>query len=229
MDTPSVPLKQCSRKEKCVNPLGTLLPATLEYFLRDKRTKLGLTSECRACARADAARFRRENPEKKSEEGRLYYQANREKVCETHRKWSETHKEHKSNYARRKRQSDPEVFRIRQQQYRSKNRELINERERAYNKIHPEVERAATERRRARNMNASGSHTKSDIRILLKSQKSRCWWCGDKIDGSAYHIDHRIPLSRGGSNDASNLCISCPNCNLSKASKLPQEWNGRLL
>lgn len=54
MDTPNstsnVPLKQCSRKEKCVNPLGSWLPATLEYF---ERRGDGLRGTCRV--RADCS------------------------------------------------------------------------------------------------------------------------------------------------------------------------------
>lgn len=67
-----------------------------------------------------------------------------------------------------------------------------------------------------------------DIRLAYESQKGACWWCGEKVDDS-YHIDHRVPLSKGGTNKPENICISCARCNLSKGSKLPHEWNGRLL
>jgi 5-methylcytosine-specific restriction endonuclease McrA len=44
-----------------------------------------------------------------------------------------------------------------------------------------------------------------------------------------YHVDHRVPLSRGDSNDISNIVLACPHCNLSKGAKLPEDFAGRLL
>jgi 5-methylcytosine-specific restriction endonuclease McrA len=43
--------------------------------------------------------------------------------------------------------------------------------------------------------------------------------------GDKYHVDHVVPLSRGGSDGPENIVISCPRCNCSKSSKLPEEWN----
>jgi 5-methylcytosine-specific restriction endonuclease McrA len=83
-------------------------------------------------------------------------------------------------------------------------------------------------RRRARIASASGEHSKEDIPRILILQKKRCWWCGEKIKGRKYHVDHRIPITRGGSDNPENLVISCPECNLLKHTKLPQEFAHRL-
>ena len=32
----------------------------------------------------------------------------------------------------------------------------------------------------------------------------------------AYHVDHVVPLMRGGSNDPDNICLACKPCNLAK-------------
>lgn len=81
----------------------------------------------------------------------------------------------------------------------------------------------------ARKARAVGSHTKADVEILYKQSRGLCWWCGKRLIDKKYHIDHRVPLSRGGSDDVSNLCISCPDCNRKKANYLPYEKMGRLL
>ena len=52
---------------------------------------------------------------------------------------------------------------------------------------------------------------KSDVVIL----KPRNIWVGDK----QAHIDHILPVSRGGQNDLSNLRVLCGYCNMSKGSK----------
>jgi hypothetical protein len=43
----------------------------------------------------------------------------------------------------------------------------------------------------------------------------RCEYCqtAQDISGAQMHIEHIIPLSRGGNTDASNLCLACAWCN----------------
>lgn len=36
----------------------------------------------------------------------------------------------------------------------------------------------------------------------------------------AFHFDHRIPLTKGGADDVSNLVFCCSGCNLSKSKKI---------
>lgn len=84
--------------------------------------------------------------------------------------------------------------------------------------------------RKARIQSAQGKHTVEDIRNMYKRQKGKCYYCASKLS-KTYHVDHIVPLTRGGSNDPSNLVIACPPCNLSKKDKLLHEWyqGGRLL
>lgn len=76
--------------------------------------------------------------------------------------------------------------------------------------------------KRAKRMSAPGSHTSRDIETQMRAQNERCYWCGRKL--GAHHVDHVIPLSRGGSDGPENLVISCPSCNMSKGAKLPHEF-----
>ncbi len=45
----------------------------------------------------------------------------------------------------------------------------------------------------------------------------RCAICGSPIDFESMTIDHKIPLSRGGTNDFANLQPTCSVCNLLKS------------
>lgn len=49
-----------------------------------------------------------------------------------------------------------------------------------------------------------------------------CVYCGQR--GGYLECDHVIPISRGGSNDISNLVTACFTCNRSKRNKTPEEW-----
>jgi 5-methylcytosine-specific restriction endonuclease McrA len=54
-----------------------------------------------------------------------------------------------------------------------------------------------------------------EMSYKLKLQKNMCFWCGDSIDMTG-HLDHVIPIYRGGLNRSSNLVASCRSCNLTK-------------
>jgi hypothetical protein len=75
---------------------------------------------------------------------------------------------------------------------------------------------------RARKNQAEGSHTAEDVADIISKQNELCFWCNTKLE--QIHIDHIIPLIKGGRNDASNLVASCPSCNCSKGAKLPEEF-----
>lgn len=59
-------------------------------------------------------------------------------------------------------------------------------------------------------------------REVLSREGRRCTYCGD-IDGP-FHFDHIFPVSKGGTNNASNITIACRSCNLSKSDKTLAEW-----
>lgn len=92
----------------------------------------------------------------------------------------------------------------------------------------PEHYRAIVSRSRAKRLRAPGRHTAADVRRIYANQHGLCYWCRVPV-GDRYHVDHVIPLSRGGSDDAGNLVVACPSCNLRKHAKMPSEFAGRLL
>lgn len=224
---------------KYCHKCGRTLPT--DCFSRDRRSRDELQSKCKDCNRAyrdthkeqSSAYFRdryaadserigaanraryASNPQRNAE----YRAANRERRKEQSRAWHAANKEHSAEYDR---------------QYRRANREQRSETWHAWyetNKARLIARgRAVTNIRRGRVRNAEGTHTIADIRAQHARQKGRCYWCGKAV-GKAYHVDHIVPLSRGGSNWPDNLVIACPQCNLSKGNKLPHEWTdgGRLL
>lgn len=110
----------------------------------------------------------------------------------------------------------------------AKNRKHWIERTRKWQALNPERVRVYANKQRVMRLQAEGFHTAQDIKNLLAAQRNRCLWC-KKDTKSRYHVDHIIPLSRGGSDWPSNLCISCPECNMSKGAKMPSEFAGVLL
>jgi 5-methylcytosine-specific restriction endonuclease McrA len=84
----------------------------------------------------------------------------------------------------------------------------------------PEV-RNRIERLRGQIDSRNGGFTKKRRRKLKKIFSYICFYCG--VDG-ADTIDHLTPISRGGSNEISNLVPACMTCNTSKRNKTYGEY-----
>lgn len=217
MVTPdSTSLKRCSHKSNCVHPdtQDGWLPAAPEYFHRKKDSSDGLNNKCKKCNYADSRAWAVKNTERAHEYMQQYREENKAALLEQKKQY---HLKHRERHLREFKAYDAKHADRRKLQRRSH-----------YAANAPRL-RVALHQRRAKRRNAPGRYTERDVALLLRSQKQLCWWCGKKVDPDNYHVDHRIPLSRGGTNYPENLCIACPTCNLSKHNKLPQEWSGRLL
>lgn len=57
-------------------------------------------------------------------------------------------------------------------------------------------------------------------RVIYERDGGICMKCGKKVTRDNYHVDHIIPISKGGSEwDLNNLELACPECNLKKGAK----------
>ena len=55
---------------------------------------------------------------------------------------------------------------------------------------------------------------------VFKKDNYRCVECSTTKDKNTLHIDHIIPISRGGSDELDNLQTLCETCNLSKTNMI---------
>ena len=95
---------------------------------------------------------------------------------------------------------------------------------RVWHKEHPEAGRDKKHRRRAQVLgNGFEKITKADLGALLRFQESRCAYCAVPLDDTK-HLDHVVPIIRGGGHFLSNLAWACPRCNLSKHDKTAAEF-----
>ena len=135
-----------------------------------------------------------------------YYQANRERFAERKKQYHQENREQILEY---------------QKQYRKANREKLTKQKKQYYQENPEKLRTRNQRRRALKLNASGNATAADIQARFDYYGNRCYYCG--CDGKMT-IEHRIPLSRGGTHHPANIVPACDWCNKSKGTKTESEY-----
>ena len=59
---------------------------------------------------------------------------------------------------------------------------------------------------------------------LFALQNGRCMYCGRKMGLAYLHVDHKTPVSRGGTNRLSNLHLLCSACNTRKGNMSDGEF-----
>lgn len=64
------------------------------------------------------------------------------------------------------------------------------------------------------------SYSRVKRRMLARSPY--CHWCHIKLDEKTATLDHVIPLSRGGMDNASNWVLACSPCNAKRGNAMPE-------
>lgn len=118
-------------------------------------------------------------------------------------------------------------------------REAINAYDRMRNKLPHRVARdkarenlphrktskqARNVKRRAIKRNAKTGDRRAIAAIYKRAASKasiKCYLCRNRIPIGKRHVDHIIPLSKGGSHSPENLAIACAFCNVSKGNKPP--------
>lgn len=220
----------------------------LEDFEPKKGGLYGRAAQCRVCRKIYFADYRKRNAEQISQRMSSYYKntkearqayardygiKNKELLKQKRRIWAEDNPDKVKEIQKRYNHKNADKVRSRRKSYLQRNSQKIAKREKEYRENNrdkvlaaqknwrlrnPEAFRQYNNLRRARRLaNKSYRVTKKEILKLLSRP---CLYCGFKSE----HIDHILPLSRGGSHSIGNLVGACSKCNLSKRNKTVMEW-----
>lgn len=203
---------------------------TVSNFHTDKRYKLGVFSWCKQCekdyqnerydknkerGRADAKKWRSENPEAVKAIKKKAYNKRKKETGLTG---------YQSKEAKAERMAI----------YRDKNRESLRRKSRErYHKMVQTHEgvlywRALVHRRLDRGSYVTAKMIQQiEAANIEKYGILTCEYCKVPV-GETYHLEHKNPISRGGKSTEVNLCIACPPCNLHKGTLTAEEFRERL-
>lgn len=193
---------------------------------------------CRLCRNAEMREYRANNREIVSETNKRYHEKNRERLLEKNRRYNEENREQRTEYAARYRELNPDLVKEQKrkcyERYAEKNKEYsrkwskenpeqIRQTRRLYYRKNKHIWIKTNSLRKARKNNAEGFYTHEDVECLHEAQDGKCIYCEIGLE-DGYHVDHLVPLSRGGSSWPENLALACPPCNQSKGNKTPEEF-----
>lgn len=199
-----------------------------------------LYSMCGTCKCAKETQYQKANKAIIAERKRQFYQTNKERILERNMRRYLSNREYALEQKRRYYQKDKQRHNERVKQYHAANKERIKESQQqwrqrnngylveyrkkysktAHGKLMSRKQKAI---RRARKVASPGNLTIKGIRRQYDAQQGRCYYCKAELSDK-YHVDHFIPLSRGGTNTLDNIVIACPTCNMRKHNKMPDEF-----
>ena len=189
-----------------------------ESFGKNKAKKDGLQDHCSPCRKLFYAEYKAKDPEKMYLKGKAWRTANREYKAAADKKWAENNREKSREIKQRWKDNNPEKVKEMSKNYCLSHVEERSQKNKQWRLDNPEKHRLKEHRRRAR-IRQNGVFLVSDKEIKNLLSKP-CFYCGEK----SMHIDHIVPLSRGGNHSIGNIVQACAHCNLSKNAKFITEW-----
>lgn len=188
--------KQCS---KCAD----VLPFDAEHFVSQPDRKTGsrrILAHCKPCQRkATRAYFKTPHGLSMAREAMRRARKNPKKL--------EAFAASTRRYAAKLRADRPEVLIEANKRWRRNNPEKM----RVWNAI-----------QRAKRKGAPGAYSAADIQAQFNKQEGACFYCTKPM--RRYHIEHKTPLSRGGTNFPDNIVCACAGCNLRKGTRTAEEF-----
>lgn len=171
-----------------------------------------------------------EQKRRKNERSRQRYLEKKEEIAKYH---AERYRERSANpefrlamaeKARLWREKNPDASKIQNKKRRDANPEEARRQCREWFAKNPDKRAAYEQNRRARKKYNGGKLSPGLKARLFDLQKGCCACCFKKLSIGRLHMDHVVPLAKGGAHEDQNIQLLCQPCNQSKYAKHPIDF-----
>lgn len=218
----------------------------LTEFHKRKSIKDGHSTICKKCKSEKDKKYREENKTKIYQSKKEYREKNidiirikkkeyrnnnKEKISKRDKEYREKNKEKIRENKKLYYEANKEYVLSKNKEYQKRNRVRLNKYLLEYSKTKIGSASKLNTRHKRRTVIKNGDVTTQQLKELYSTVKN-CYWCNIKLTKNNTHLDHFVPLSKGGLHTIDNLVLSCSCCNLKKSNKDPYQFaqeRGRLL
>lgn len=175
----------------------------VQFFSKNSIRKDGYENWCKDCNKKrsiiyyqkNKSKWKKSSPESIKESSRKYYLKNRERIIENQKRYYENNKEKVIEYRKKYQRSEIGLLKMKVKLQR---------------------------RRLQARMTNDKTINDSSIQELFEKQDKKCALCKKELTllSKLTHLDHIIPLVKGGVHSIKNIQITCSRCNLSKGDKI---------
>jgi len=182
---------------------GCEISKDLEEFNKCSKSKDGRRERCKKCRKLEY----QENKEKILKRAKNNYVNNKQKIQKYKKEYAQKNKDKLSKKLRK---------------YYKDNKTRLVQKQKEYYKNNKDIFLIASRKRKALKKSSSdGTITRESLKELLQMQNNRCYHCDCELDEKK-HLDHFIPISKGGIDGMLNVVWSCARCNLTKHATMPK-------
>lgn len=153
----------------------------------------------------------------------LWFRANQEKARGYRLAWYYSNKDKASESGASYRERNRQKEKLRHELYAKNNAKAVREKNAAWAAENRNLRIIYQQNRRALQRKNGGKLSKDLVSKLFDLQRGKCACCSKAL-GDDYHLDHRVPIARGGRHEDSNMQLLTSNCNLRKQAKDPIQF-----
>ena len=174
------------------------LPATSEYYSKDRSKLIGIRNICKKCVK----QYRKDNAEKIKHRQKQYNSDNSEKIKEYRKQYDKDNLSKSNEYKKQWKIKNLERIKIQRKHWK------VN--------THPEKSRIYNHRCKATSNRLACDFTFEQWNNTKQHFDNCCAYCGKE---KYLEQDHFVPVSKSGGYTISNIIPACKDCNNSKYNK----------
>ncbi len=201
----------------------------LSEFYKLRLGKQGVSSWCKACTLKQKKEYHIKNNKDILKKKKDYHSENRDKLIIKSKKYAEKNKHKRKEYddKNRERNTKNKLEWREQNIVKSKeaNKKYLSSTKGKLAKANSQHKRRSIIKRQADGSLPQniGYPLTAELHNLLDRQDNRCNDCNTPISHTLnnIHLDHHVPLSKGGTHSIENIVWLCDKCNMTKSDTMP--------